>query len=98
MISRDPASPPASYIAVSGGQFHDQMIHDFDMSLWLSGMGGPIGLFAVGSVPVDSAIGRLGDTDTAEVLLRFESGAMARISCSRRAVYGYDQRVEVFGS
>jgi myo-inositol 2-dehydrogenase/D-chiro-inositol 1-dehydrogenase len=98
VISRDPSPPPASYIAVSGGQFHDQMIHDFDMALWLSGMGGRIDLFAMGSVLVDPEIGRLGDTDTAEVLLRFESGAMARISCSRRAVYGYDQRVEVFGS
>jgi myo-inositol 2-dehydrogenase/D-chiro-inositol 1-dehydrogenase len=98
IVSRDPSPPPASYIAVSGGQFHDQMIHDFDMALWLSGMTGRLELFAMASCLTDPGIAVLGDTDTAEVLLRFETGALCRISCSRRAVYGYDQRVEVFGS
>jgi myo-inositol 2-dehydrogenase/D-chiro-inositol 1-dehydrogenase len=98
IVSRDPAPPPSSYIEVSGGQFHDQMIHDFDMALWLSGASGRIELFAMASNLVDPEIGKLGDTDTAEVLLRFETGALCRIHCSRRAIYGYDQRVEVFGS
>lgn len=98
IVSRDPSPPPASYIAVSGGQFHDQMIHDFDLALWLSNASGKIEVFAMGSNLVDPEIGKLGDTDTAQVTLRFEDGSFARIDCSRRAVYGYDQRVEVFGS
>lgn len=98
IISRDPSPPPAAYIAVSGGQFHDQMIHDFDMGLWLTGVSGKVELFAMASNLVDPEIGKLGDTDTAQVLMRFENGAFCRIDCSRRAVYGYDQRVEVFGS
>jgi myo-inositol 2-dehydrogenase / D-chiro-inositol 1-dehydrogenase len=98
IISRDPSPPPATYIAVSGGQFHDQMIHDFDMGLWLTGATGKVELFAMASNLVDPEIGRLGDSDTAQVLMRFETGAFCRIDCSRRAVYGYDQRVEVFGS
>ncbi|MFK0274095.1 inositol 2-dehydrogenase [Ensifer sp. NPDC090286] len=98
IISRDPSPPPASYISVSGGQFHDQMIHDFDMALWLTGATGTLELCAMGSNLVDPEIGKLGDTDTAHVMIRFESGVLCRIDCSRRAVYGYDQRVEVFGS
>ncbi|MFH5070378.1 inositol 2-dehydrogenase [Enterobacter cloacae complex sp. 2024EL-00215] len=98
IISRDPSPPPAEYIAVSGGQFHDQMIHDFDLALWFSGAKGRIEVFAMGSNLVDPAIGALGDSDTAQVTLRFSNGAFCRIDCSRRAVYGYDQRVEVFGS
>ena len=98
IVSRDPSPPPTPYIAVSGGQFHDQMIHDFDMALWLTGACGRVELFAMASNLVDPAIGRLGDSDTAQVLMRFASGAFCRIDCSRRSVYGYDQRVEVFGS
>jgi myo-inositol 2-dehydrogenase / D-chiro-inositol 1-dehydrogenase len=98
IVSRDPQPPPASYIAKSGGQFHDQMIHDFDMALWLSGATGKVTVFSMASNLVDPEIGRLGDTDTAQVLLRFHSGCLCHIDCSRRAVYGYDQRVEVFGS
>jgi myo-inositol 2-dehydrogenase / D-chiro-inositol 1-dehydrogenase len=98
IVSRDPQPPPAAYIATSGGQFHDQMIHDFDMALWLSGATGHVEVFAMASNLVDPEIGRLGDTDTAQVLMRFESAAICRIECSRRAVYGYDQRIEVFGS
>ncbi|QKC93761.1 inositol 2-dehydrogenase [Mesorhizobium sp. NZP2298] len=98
IVSRDPGPPPYSYIAVSGGQFHDQMIHDFDLALWLSGASGQTEVFAMGSTLVDTEIGRHGDTDTAQVLMRFENGAFCKIDCSRRAVYGYDQRVEVFGS
>ena len=98
IVSRDPGPPPAAYIKTSGGQFHDQMIHDFDLALWLSVGTGRAELFAMAGNLVDPEIGRLGDSDTAEVLLRFENGAFCRIGCSRRAVYGYDQRVEVFGS
>jgi len=98
IVSRDPSPPPAAYIAVSGGQFHDQMIHDFDMALWLTGAAGRVDVFAMASALVDPQIGALGDSDTAQVLLRFENGSFCRIDCSRRAVYGYDQRVEVFGS
>jgi len=98
IVSRDPEPPPAAYIAVSGGQFHDQMIHDFDMALWLSGAIGRIEVFAMAGNLVDPKIGEFGDSDTAQVLLRFESGAFCRIDCSRRCAYGYDQRVEVFGS
>ncbi|RZF25770.1 inositol 2-dehydrogenase [Paraburkholderia sp. UYCP14C] len=98
IVSRDPSPPPAAYIAVSGGQFHDQMIHDFDLALWLSAASGRVEVFAMASNLVDPAIGELGDSDTAQVTLRFENGAFCRIDCSRRATYGYDQRVEVFGS
>lgn len=98
IVSRDPSPPPAAYIKVSGGQFHDQMIHDFDLALWLSGASGRVEVFAMSSNLVDPQIGQLGDSDTAQVTLRFENGALCRIDCSRRAVYGYDQRVEVFGS
>lgn len=98
IVSRDPEPPPLGYIAVSGGQFHDQMIHDFDMALWLSGATGQIEVFAMASNLVDPKIGELGDSDTAQVLLKFESGAFCRVDCSRRCAYGYDQRVEVFGS
>lgn len=98
IVSRDPSPPPAAYIAVSGSQFHDQMIHDFDLALWLSAASGRVEVFAMASNLVDPAIGELGDSDTAQVTLRFENGAFCRIDCSRRAVYGYDQRVEVFGS
>lgn len=98
IISRDPSPPPVSYIKVSGGQFHDQMIHDFDMALWLANAKGPLEICAMGSNLVDPSIGEAGDTDTAQVLIRFANGAFCRIDCSRRATYGYDQRVEVFGS
>lgn len=98
IVSRDPEPPPPAYIAVSGGQFHDQMIHDFDMALWLSGASGRAEVFAMASNLIDPKNRQLGDFDTAQVLLRFESGAFCRIDCSRRCAYGYDQRVEVFGS
>ena len=70
IISRDPGPPPPAYIKVSGGQFHDQMIHDFDMALWLSGATGRVELVAMASNLVDPEIGRLGDSDTAQVLMR----------------------------
>lgn len=98
IVSRDPAPPPTEYVAVSGGQFLDQMIHDFDLALWMSGEVGKAEVFAMGSNLVDPEIGRIGDTDTAQALIRFESGAFCKIDCNRRTAYGYDQRVEVFGS
>ena len=97
ITSRDPAPPPVSYIKVSGGLFLDMMIHDFDMARFL--IDSPVEeVFAAGSVLVDPEIGQAGDVDTAVVTLRFASGAIGVIDNSRKAVYGYDQRVEVFGS
>jgi myo-inositol 2-dehydrogenase/D-chiro-inositol 1-dehydrogenase len=97
ITSRDPAPPPVEYIKVSGGIFLDMTIHDFDMIRFL--IDSPVTeVFAAGSVLVDPAIGAAGDVDTAVITLRFENGAIGTIDNSRKAVYGYDQRVEVFGS
>jgi myo-inositol 2-dehydrogenase/D-chiro-inositol 1-dehydrogenase len=97
ILSRDPAPPPASYVARSGGLFRDMMIHDLDMARFLLGEE-PVEVHAVGSSLVDKAIGAAGDVDTAAVLLKTASGRIAQISDSRRATYGYDQRIEVHGS
>lgn len=97
ITSRDPAPPPIEYIKVSGGIFLDMSIHDFDMARYL--MGSEVSeIYATGGVMVDPRIGQAGDIDTAVITLRFENGAIGTIDNSRRAVYGYDQRVEVFGS
>ena len=97
ITSRDPGPPPLEYIKVSGGLFRDMMIHDFDMARWLLG-DEPVEVFAAASNLVDPAIGGAGDVDTAVVTLKTAAGALCQISNSRRAVYGYDQRIEVFGS
>jgi len=97
ITSRDPAPPPATYVAVSGGIFLDMMIHDFDMARFQMGSD-IVEVYASGAVLVDEAIGKAGDVDTALVSLRFANGALGVIDNSRKAVYGYDQRVEVFGS
>lgn len=97
IISRDPAPPPIAYIQVSGGIFLDMTIHDFDMARFLMGCEATE-IYAVGGVLVDPAIGEAGDIDTALTTLKFANGAMGVIDNSRRATYGYDQRVEVFGS
>jgi myo-inositol 2-dehydrogenase/D-chiro-inositol 1-dehydrogenase len=97
ITSRDPQPPPADYVQVSGGIFLDMTIHDLDLARFLVG-DEIVQVFATGSVLVDEAIGRAGDVDTAAVVLRFAGGTLACIDNSRRAVYGYDQRVEVFGS
>ncbi len=97
ITSRDPAPPPISYIEVSGGIFLDMMIHDFDMARYLIGAEVEE-LHATGAVLVDPAIGAAGDVDTAVVTLKFTNGALGVIDNSRQAVYGYDQRAEVFGS
>jgi len=97
ITSRDPAPPPIAYVKVSGGIFLDMTIHDFDMARFL--IGAEVAeIYAAGGVMVDPAIGAAGDIDTAVVTLRFENGVIGVIDNSRKAVYGYDQRVEVFGS
>ena len=96
LISYDPAPPPISYVKVSGGLFRDMAIHDFDMACWLMGSA-PERVSATGSCVVDPEIGAAGDVDTAVTVLHFHSGAMAVIKNSRRAAYGYDQRIELLG-
>ena len=97
ITSRDPSPPPVSYIARSGGLYRDMMIHDFDMARFLLGEE-PVAVSALGAALVDKAIGEAGDVDTAVVILQTKSGKVAEISNSRRATYGYDQRIEVHGS
>ncbi|EKT55668.1 inositol 2-dehydrogenase [Providencia sneebia] len=96
ITSRDPSPPPAEYVKVSGGMFRDMTIHDFDMARFMIGEE-PCSVFAQGSNVVDPAIGQAGDIDTAFIILKFPSGAMATISNSRRSGYGYDQRIELHG-
>jgi len=97
VTSFDPAPPPVSYINVSGGLFRDMAIHDFDMACWIFGSA-PQTVTAIGSSIVDPAIGAAGDVDTAVITLHFADGRIAVIKNSRRAVYGYDQRVELLGA
>lgn len=97
ICSRDPGAPPVSYIKVSGGIFLDMTIHDFDMVRYMSGAEVEE-VYAMGAVLVDPAIGEAGDIDTAVITMRLSNGAIAVIDNCRRASYGYDQRVEVFGS
>jgi myo-inositol 2-dehydrogenase/D-chiro-inositol 1-dehydrogenase len=97
ITSRDPGPPPIEYIKVSGGIFLDMTIHDFDMARYLIGSEVEE-LYVAGGVMVDPAIGRAGDIDTAIITLKFADGTIGAIDNSRKAVYGYDQRVEVFGS
>ncbi|MEZ4700202.1 MAG: inositol 2-dehydrogenase [Rhodothermales bacterium] len=98
ITSRDPGPPPIAYLAASGGIFFDMTIHDFDMARFLIGSE-VVDVFAVGGVMVDPAIGELaGDIDTAVVTLRFANGAICTIDNCRQSAYGYDQRVEWFGS
>jgi myo-inositol 2-dehydrogenase/D-chiro-inositol 1-dehydrogenase len=97
IISRDPAPPPISYVRVSGGMFVDMTIHDFDMARFL--VGAEVDeIYTVAGVLVDPAIGAEGDVDSALIVLKFANGVIGSIENSRQAVYGYDQRVEVFGS
>ena len=97
ITSRDPSPPPATYVARSGGLFRDMTIHDFDMAAFLLGED-PVSVFAAASSLVDPAIGAAGDVDSASLVLTTKSGKIAQISNSRRATYGYDQRIEVHGS
>ncbi|MGN6101372.1 MAG: inositol 2-dehydrogenase [Devosia sp.] len=99
IISRDPAPPPVSYIERSGGLYRDMMIHDFDMARFLLGDGEEIvSVHALGSVLTDPAIRPTGDVDTAVVHMKTRSGKLVVITNSRRATYGYDQRLEVHGA
>ena len=95
--SYDPAPPSIEFVRRSGGVFRDMLIHDFDMACWLLAEA-PVEVFARGSVLVDPAIGEAGDYDTAVATLRMASGALCQIAGTRRAVYGYDQRIEVLGA
>lgn len=97
ITSRDPGPPPLDYVKVSGGLFRDMMIHDFDMARWLLGEE-PTEVFAAASSLVDSAIGGVGDVDTAVVTLKTAAGTLCQITNSRRATYGYDQRIEALGA
>ncbi|MGW9685324.1 inositol 2-dehydrogenase [Flagellimonas sp. 2504JD1-5] len=97
IVSRDPQPPPISYIKKSGGLFKDMTIHDFDMARFIMGCE-VVEVFASGDCLIDPAIGEAGDIDSATILLKFENGAVATIENSRESKYGYDQRLEVFGS
>ncbi len=97
ITSRDPSPPPPAYVAQSGGLFRDMMIHDLDMARFLLGEE-PVSLFAAASCLVDPGIGAAGDYDTAVVTLRTAGGTLCQISNSRRATYGYDQRIEAHGA
>ena len=97
LTSRDPGPPPVDYIKRSGGIFRDMMIHDFDVARWMLGEEAEV-VMAAASVLTDPAIGEAGDFDSANVILRCASGRQCTITNSRRASYGYDQRIEVHGS
>jgi myo-inositol 2-dehydrogenase / D-chiro-inositol 1-dehydrogenase len=97
LTSRGPQPPPIEYVKVSGGQMRDQTIHFFDLLRWLTN-DEPVEVYAIGGALVSAAIGEAGDVDTSIVSLRMASGALCQIDSSRRAAYGYDERIEVFGS
>ena len=97
ITSRDPAAPPAEYILRSGGIFRDMMIHDIDMAVFLMGSM-PISVMATGAVLTNPDISTLNDFDSATAILKWSDGRQVSISNSRRAVYGYDQRIEIHGS
>ena len=97
LTSFDPAPPPVEYIKVSGGMFRDMMIHDFDMTNFIMGET-PVSISASGACLVEPEIGRAGDIDTAVVTLSYADGKLAVIKNSRRAAYGYDQRLELLGA
>lgn len=97
LLSRGPTPPPISYIKVSGGQFRDQTIHFFDLLCWITGEA-PVEVYAAGTALIDPAIGAAGDVDTSMLILTMPNGALCHIDNSRRAAYGYDERIEVFGS
>ena len=97
ITSRDPGAPPVNYIKQSGGLFLDMTIHDFDMARFVVGKEVEE-VYAKGAVLIDDEIGKAGDIDTAVITLTYTDGTMALIDNSREAAYGYDQRIEVFGS
>jgi myo-inositol 2-dehydrogenase/D-chiro-inositol 1-dehydrogenase len=98
LTSRDPGLPPVPYLAVSGGIFRDMTIHDFDLARFIMGDDPVEEVYATGSILVEQQLHELNDVDTAMVVMKAASGALVHINNSRRAVYGYDQRVEAFGA
>ena len=97
ITSRDPAPPPIEFVSTSGGLFMDMSIHDFDMARFIVGSE-VTEVYAKAAVRIDEAIGEAGDVDTAAIQLQFENGCMGLIDNSRQSGYGYDQRLEIFGS
>jgi len=97
LLSRGPEAPPISYIRRSGGQFRDQTIHLFDLAGWIAGQD-PVEVYATGAALTDPAIADAGDIDTSIVVLTMPSGALCQIDSARRCAYGYDERIEVYGS
>jgi myo-inositol 2-dehydrogenase/D-chiro-inositol 1-dehydrogenase len=97
MTSRGPSLPPISYLATSGGQLRDQTVHFFDLLRWISG-DEPEEVFAVGAALVDPKVAEVGDIDTSIVTIRLSRGTLCQIDSSRRTGYGYDERIEAFGS
>jgi len=97
ITSRDPSLAPMEYMKVSGGIYPDMTIHDFDLARFILGEE-LVEVYATGSIRVEPALAQLNDVDTAMVVMKAASGALVHINNSRRAVYGYDQRVEAFGA
>ena len=97
LVNHDPAAPPPGFVPTSGGLFKDFTIHDLDLARWLLGEE-PVSVYSTASCLVDPEIGRQGDVDTARTVLRTASGRLCVISNTRRSGYGYDQRIEAFGS
>ena len=98
ITSRDPAPSTVEYHKTSGGLFRDMAIHDFDLARFILGDDEPVEVSATGSVKVDPSFDEIGDIDTAMLWMRTASGTLCHVNNSRRAVYGYDQRLEIFGS
>lgn len=96
LTSRDPMPPPLRYIKASGGYFADSTIHDIDLACWICGEY-PSEVFSAGSCLIDPRIGNADDVDTTMTILKMPSGSLVHINNSRRAIYGFDQRIEVFG-
>lgn len=97
ITSRDPSPPPSEYVKASGGMFMDMTIHDFDMARFMTGSSAEE-IYVAAACMVDPAIGKAGDVDTAVITIKFKNGTICVIDNSRKAVYGYDQRIEAFGS
>ncbi len=97
LTTRGPKPPPISYVTVSGGQLRDQTIHFFDLARWIAGEA-PTEIYAVGACLVDPEIGAAGDMDTSMVTMRLPGGGLVHIDSSRRAAYGYDERIEIFAA
>jgi myo-inositol 2-dehydrogenase/D-chiro-inositol 1-dehydrogenase len=98
LVGRDHRIPSLSYLRTSGGQYRDQMIHEFDAARWLMAPRGVVDVYAEGSALADPSISEFGDVDTALAILKFEDGALCVIDAAREAVYGYDARAELYGS